>query len=98
MNKYIKKDRKLRLDYLKNELYYRVIKVLLSNQLISLESRTEIYTWFLLKVKSYYKTKVKNFCIVSGYSRSIQRRFRLSRIQIKQFTMDGVLPGIKKSS
>ncbi len=43
-------------------------------------------------------TRVRNRCMLTGRPHGFYRRFRLSRIALRQLASDGLLPGVRKSS
>ena len=43
-------------------------------------------------------TKIKNRCIFSNRSRAIYRKFKLSRIFLKKYALQGLIMGVKKAS
>jgi len=45
-----------------------------------------------------FKSAVKNFCIVSGRFRAVNRLFRVSRIVLRELGATGLFFGLKKSS
>jgi small subunit ribosomal protein S14 len=53
--------------------------------------------FFKLPIKSSI-TRVKNICILTGRSKSIYKKFKLSRIQLKFFITEGLIPGLSKYS
>ena len=42
--------------------------------------------------------RVRNRCLITGRTRSVYRKFGLSRIKLRELTMSGSLPGVVKSS
>ena len=42
--------------------------------------------------------RVRNRCELTGRTRGVYRKFRLSRIKIRELSMAGALPGVVKSS
>lgn len=42
--------------------------------------------------------RISNRCIITGRSRGVYRKFKLSRINIRESALKGILHGIKKSS
>lgn len=44
------------------------------------------------------KTRIRNRCALTGRPRSHHRRFRLSRIALRELASRGELPGVTKSS
>ena len=43
-------------------------------------------------------TRVRNRCMVTGRSRAVYRKFKLSRIMIRELGNKGLIPGLTKSS
>lgn len=37
-------------------------------------------------------------CIITGRSRGVYRRFGLSRHKLREFAMEGIIPGLRKAS
>ncbi len=44
------------------------------------------------------KTRIRNRCELSGRSRSVYRKFRLSRIALRSLASTGQIPGVIKAS
>ena len=42
--------------------------------------------------------RVRNRCEITGRTRGVYRKFGLSRIKLRELTMNGLLPGVVKSS
>ena len=42
--------------------------------------------------------RIRNRCELTGRSRGVYRKFKLSRIKIRELSMSGALPGVVKSS
>ena len=83
---FVKKFYLLRLNYKKRFI----------NRTILLE-RFHIHIVFQKIPHLTYRTSVHNRCQISGRSRSYFRNFTISRHFIREFTNQGVLPGVKKS-
>ena len=43
-------------------------------------------------------TRVRNHCEITGRSRAYYRKFRLSRVMLRELGNDGLIPGLTKSS
>ncbi len=43
-------------------------------------------------------TRVRNRCALTGRSRAVYRKFRLSRIMLRELGNKGLIPGLTKSS
>ena len=44
------------------------------------------------------KTRVRNRCLVTGRPRAYYRKFRMSRIALRDLASTGMIPGVTKSS
>lgn len=92
-------DYNLRLLFFKNEIKYILLKHLMYN---SKTTETErFFLLYLLKKLRYNKislSKSKNYGIYSGVSRSILRKYKLSRWEFKKDASFGLIKGIQKSS
>ena len=44
------------------------------------------------------KTRIRNRCELTGRSRAVYRKFRLSRIMLREMGNKGLIPGLTKSS
>jgi len=44
------------------------------------------------------KTRIRNRCELTGRSRAYYRKFRLSRIMLRELANKGLIPGVVKSS
>jgi len=45
-----------------------------------------------------YSSRRKNRCEISGRSRSVYRKFRVSRIVLRELALRGLVPGMRKAS
>jgi ribosomal protein S14 len=52
---------------------------------------------FVNKFAKYSLSKINNFCIISGRSRSIFSSFRVSRIILKELTSSTTFSSLKKT-
>lgn len=43
-------------------------------------------------------TRVRNICSLTGRSRGVYRKFKISRIKLRELALDGKIPGMKKAS
>ena len=43
-------------------------------------------------------TRVRNLCALTGRSRSVYRKFKISRIMLRELALEGKIPGMKKAS
>ncbi|MEX0776215.1 MAG: 30S ribosomal protein S14 [Phycisphaeraceae bacterium] len=43
-------------------------------------------------------TRLRNICAMTGRSRSVYRKFRLSRLMLRKLALEGKVPGMRKAS
>jgi len=43
-------------------------------------------------------TRLRNLCALTGRSRGVYRKFRLSRIKLRELALEGKVPGMRKAS
>lgn len=94
----IKKNKKQRILFQKFEIKQLILKSIISNNYFSKNIRQRIkQNYFLLDLNSSL-TRIKNRCVLTGRSRSINRFFKLSRIQLRLLASSCLLPGVNKYS
>jgi ribosomal protein S14 len=52
---------------------------------------------FKLKYKNKSKTLIKNTCLLTGRSKSVNQKYLLSRIKMRELILLGMIPGCKKA-
>jgi len=98
-------DNKKRYLYKKIEIIQKILKVL---RLYHNDSKTRVvkklpfsnskFLVFPNPSKICFKTRIKNYCIVTGRSRGVYKKMRVSRIFFRQLGSEGFFFGLKKSS
>ena len=43
-------------------------------------------------------TRVRNLCALTGRSRGVYRKFKISRIKLRELALEGKIPGMRKAS
>jgi small subunit ribosomal protein S14 len=43
-------------------------------------------------------TRLRNLCALTGRSRSVYRKFKISRIKLRELAHEGKIPGMRKAS
>jgi len=94
----IEKDKKRRVLYKKYEIKKLILKYIIFNQNLSLYYRQ--YAQYVLNSfpLDSIKPRIHNRCVLTGRAKGIYRKFRLSRIMFKFYGLNGLIPGLKKSS
>lgn len=62
------------------------------------EDKLEIQEEFAKLPRNSCPTRHQTRCRISGRSKAVYRKFRLSRIALREMTLRGELPGMRKSS
>jgi len=65
---------------------------------VSVEEKYEIQAAFAKLPRNSCSTRLTRRCRVSGRSKAVYRKFGLSRIALREMTLRGELPGMRKSS
>lgn len=43
-------------------------------------------------------TRVRNVCALTGRSRAVYRKFKISRLMLRKLALEGKIPGMRKAS
>jgi small subunit ribosomal protein S14 len=43
-------------------------------------------------------TRLRSLCALTGRSRAVYRKFKISRIKLRELALEGKIPGMRKSS
>ncbi len=70
----------------------------LNDRNVSMEEKFTIQTDFAKLPRNSCPTRLNSRCQVSGRSRSYYRKFGISRIALRELSLRGQLPGMRKSS
>ncbi len=92
------KDKNRRNIFLLLEKKKIVLNHIINNLNLSWDTRNFAYLQLNNISKISTITKIKNRCVFSNRSRSIYRKFKLSRIFLKKYALQGLIMGVKKAS
>ena len=93
-----KKDTLLRKYLYSNEINKLILKSLLSNKLFEQNAKLYLGLIFSKYTKKSSIAHYRRFCVITGNSRSVFRRFKMVRHWCKFFASNGYLVGLKKAS
>ncbi len=65
---------------------------------VSIEEKLEVQEQFAKLPRNSCPTRLTRRCELTGRSHAVYRKFGLSRIMLREMTLRGELPGMKKSS
>lgn len=74
------------------------LKEIISNKVISIEERFEAQLKLATLPRNSSKVRIRNRCELSGRPRGFYRKFKLSRIALRELASVGQIPGVIKSS
>lgn len=100
LRKFKVKDNKYRHLFQNKELKALTLKFIERQGNLSMDLKKNIFfvfkKWMVKSLNSHVRTR--NGCVVTGRSRFVLRRARLSRMQLKNLATKGFLVGARKSS
>jgi small subunit ribosomal protein S14 len=74
------------------------LKAMADNDSLPMEERFAARMKLAELPRNSSKVRVKNRCELTGRSRSVYRKFRLSRIALRELASSGQIPGLVKAS
>ena len=74
------------------------LKRKIKDKKLSMEERLQIQFKLDELPRSSSRVRHRNRCELTGRARGVYRKFGLSRIKIRELSMNGALPGVVKSS
>lgn len=98
MKKFSSVDKNNRQIFNLTEVQKIVYKSILSNQKESIEFRYKAHLFLLSFLRQSSLIKIKNRCILTNRSRSVYRKFKMSRLMFRKMALEGKLIGVKKTS
>ena len=74
------------------------LKAIIYNRELTPEDRFEATLKLAALPRNSAKIRVRNRCEVSGRSRGVYRKFKMSRIALRELGSLGLIPGLTKAS
>ncbi len=74
------------------------LKMICSNKSISMEERFEAQMKLAQCPRNGAKIRIRNRCLITGRPRGYYRKFKMSRIALRELALTGQIPGMVKSS
>ena len=68
------------------------------NKKLSLEERFKAQMKLSKLPKNSSRTRVRNRCEITGRSHGVYRKLKISRIALRELSLEGKIPGMFKSS
>ena len=98
LTKKIIKDKFFRNKFFKVEKKLLLLRSILFNKNIAYKFKKKFYLRLINISRLYSKSKFKNYCLITGRSRAILRKFKVSRLSFRRLASIGSFDGIRKSS
>lgn len=76
----------------------KVLKATIMDKETSMEDRFQAVMKLAKMPRNSSKTRVNNICELTGRARGFYRKFKISRIKLRELASSGQLPGVTKSS
>ena len=85
---------------LSNQFYKKRndLKKIIMNKKLPLEERFKAQQKLSSLPRNSAKTRVRNRCQITGRSRGVYRKLKISRIALRKLGLEGKIPGMVKSS
>lgn len=98
MKNKIQIDKKRRFLFLHNEINNNILKTLAYNTKIPLIKRWKFIIYLSKLNKNSSITRIHNFCMITGRSRSVYKNLKLSRLIFRKKASFNQLVGFRKAS
>ena len=90
-----KKRIKLNLKFINKR---KKLKSIIMNKKLSLDERFKAQMKLSKLPRNSSKIRVRNRCEITGRSHGVYRKLKISRIALRQLSLEGKIPGMFKSS
>jgi len=92
------KDNKIRQKVAQHEATRKMLKAIAVSELVPDSERLIAYRQLMDLPRNSSSIRIRNRCMLTGRSRGVYSKFRLSRIAFRENAAKGFLPGVFKSS
>ncbi len=97
MKALLEKDKKRRTSFSNKEVQRLILLYLIQNQKLSASQRLLLTLRLQQISRNASLVRLKNRCILTNRSKGVYRKFRLSRIRLREMLANGLIPGYKKA-
>jgi len=94
----IEKNKRRRKMAKQKEASRKALKALIMNKETAMEDRFNAVMKLAKMPRNSSKVRIRNRCELSGRPRGFYRKFKLSRIALRELASSGQIPGVIKSS
>lgn len=94
----VEKNNRRKRMYEKHAKQRQALKAVIMNKSLPIEQRFDAQLKLAKLPRNSAKNRFRNRCELTGRSRGVYRKFRLSRIMLREMGNFGMIPGLVKSS
>lgn len=94
----IKKDYIRRHTYKKNEQEALIYKAIVCNRILPLSKRLIAVKLLDDLPNDSRITRIRNRCLITGRSRGIVKKYKVSRITFRKLVHMGIIPGVRRAT
>lgn len=94
----VNKDKRQRKLVLQFESARKALRLQIRDPHLSFEKKLLVQKKMQQLPKDSNRCRLRNRCLITGRSRGVYRRFGLGRNKLREFAMQGLIPGIRKAS
>lgn len=97
MRSSITNDIKIRVHTKNTEVKYRIFKAIQSSKVL-LSSNQSLKSGSLILLDRYphFKDRIRQRCVISGRGRGVYRKYKMSRIKVREYALQGQLACVQK--
>ncbi len=97
MKALLEKDKNRRISFANKEVQRLILLYLIQNHKLSSAQRLLLIMRLQKISRDSSLVRLKNRCVLTNRSKGIYRKFRLSRIRLREMLANGIIPGYKKA-
>ena len=75
-----------------------ILKKIIKNRKLTLDERFKAQLKLAKLPRNSSKTRIRNRCEITGRPHGVYRKFKISRIALRELALAGKIPGMTKSS
>lgn len=83
---------------MRNEVLRSVYKHLIMSSKTTADEKVEAMYSLSSNARNNSISRIKNYCVISGRSRSVYRKFKISRILIRELGLNAQIVGLTKAT
>lgn len=98
MKSILKKDTTKRLLTNQKELKRMYLKSIIHNLSLDITCRNNAIIELNHLNQNSSPSRIKNRCILTGTAKSVSRKYKISRMKLRELSLNGYIPGVTRST